>query len=176
MFLFLVIYNNSEKISSIKLLYLYPCSPQYKEINFANREREEIKMAEMKAFNSLAEGFIKSFDIARDAETAKDGKAVLSYMKANIEMNDEPYIRAAKFFCKVVSNAALSDYRKFRSTKKITDLFPESSNINEMREALNLVIKFLKKRGWKIAYFDDHVEWSFEKKYLVKEIIWKKWC
>lgn len=57
MFLFSVIYNNSEKISSIKLLYLCPCSPQYKEINFANREREEIKMAEMKAFNSLAEGF-----------------------------------------------------------------------------------------------------------------------
>ena len=130
----------------------------------------------MKVFNSLAEGFIKSFDIARDAETAKDGKAVLSYMKANIDMIDEPHIRTAKFFCKVVSNAALSDYKKFMSSKKVADLFPESSNINEMREALNLAIKFLKKGGWKIAYFDDHVEWSFENKYLVKEIIWKKLC
>ena len=96
----------------------------------------------MKVFNSLAEGFIKSFDIARDAETAKDGKAVLSYMKANIDMIDEPHIRTAKFFCKVVSNAALSDYKKFRASKKVADLFPESSNINEMREALNLAIKF----------------------------------
>lgn len=131
---------------------------------------------EMKAINSLAEGFIKSFDIAKDAEMAKDGKAVLSYMKANIEMKDEPYIRTAKFFCKVISNAALSNYRKFRSTKKVADLFPEISNIDEMREALNLAIKFLKKGGWKITYFDDHVEWSFEKKYMIKEIIWKKWC
>ena len=146
------------------------------EINFANREREEIKMAEMKAFNSLAEGLSKAIDLKRNAEMAKDGKAVLSYMKANIDMIDKPHIRTAKFFCKVVSNAALSDYKKFRSSKKVADLFPESSNINEMREALNLAIKFLKKGGWKIAYFDDHVEWSFEKKYLVKEVIWKKWC
>ena len=149
MFLFSVIYNNSEKISSIKLLYLYPCSPQYQmEINFANREREEIKMAEMKAFNSLAEGLSRAIDRKRNAEMAKDGKAVLHYMKIYMEA-DELYIRTARFFCKVFANATIPNYTLFLSTKKVADLFPCSKNIEEMREALNLGIRFLKKGGWK---------------------------
>lgn len=52
-------------------------------------EREEIKMVEMKAFNSLAEGLSRAIDLKRNAEMAKDGKAVLYYMKIYMKA-DEP--------------------------------------------------------------------------------------
>ena len=120
-------------------------------------------MGEMKAFKSFTEGLIKSFDRHRDAEMGRDGNAVLSYMKAEVEMKDHPHIRVAKFFVKVFGNARLNDYQTFIATKKVADLFPKTSNIDDMRDALNLGIRFLKKGGWKIHYFDDHIEWSFEK-------------
>lgn len=120
-------------------------------------------MAEMKAFKGFAEGLVKAFDRHRDAEMARDGKAVLHHMKAEAEMKDHPHIRIARFFVKVFGNARLSDYQTFRTTKKVADLFPYANNIEEMREALNLAIRFLKKGGWKITYFDKHIEWSFDK-------------
>lgn len=118
----------------------------------------------MEIFKNLAEALIESDRIKREADFATDGKSVLMYMKVYMNRNsdDAPHRRTAKYFCRVFGNVLQSNYKRFLQSKKVSDLFPYTKNVKELKEALNIGRSYLKNAGWKLSFFEDHIEWSFK--------------